>query len=74
METNDFKTLNYQRKQNIIRKHGIFKEHSCLHMSIAIVSSQLNGFNYSYLTLIILLIINYLFEDGEVVSSIAIYH
>ena len=43
-------------------------------MSIAIVSTQLNGFNYCYLTLILLLNINQLFADNEVVTSIAMYH
>ena len=32
----------------------------CLHSCIAIVSKQLNGFNYSYLTVIILFNIIYL--------------
>ena len=40
--------------------------------SIAIVSTQLNGFNYCYLTLIILFDINHLIADSEVVTSIAI--
>ena len=44
----------------------------CLHTSIAIVSTQLNGFNHCYQTLIILFHINYLFTDSEVVTSIAI--
>ena len=44
----------------------------CLHPSIAIVSTQLNGFNYCYLTLIILFNTNYLFTDSKVVTSIAI--
>ena len=46
----------------------------CLHTVIAIVSPQLNGFNYCYETLIILFNINYLFADSEVVKSIAIQH
>ena len=41
-------------------------------MSIAIVSTQLNGFNYWYLTLIFLFNINHLFADSKVVTSIAI--
>ena len=44
----------------------------CLHNNITIVSTQLNGFNYCYLTLIILFNINYLFADNEVITSIAI--
>ena len=40
-------------------------------MSIAIVSTQLNDFNYFYLTLI-LFNINHLFEDSEVVTTTAI--
>ena len=44
----------------------------CLHTSIALLSTQLNGFNYCYLTLQILLNINSLFADSEVVTSIAI--
>ena len=44
----------------------------CLHTNIAIVSTQLNGFNYCYLTLIILFNINHLFAHIKVVSSIAI--
>ena len=43
-----------------------------LHTSMAIVSTQLNGFNYSYLTLIILVHINHLSADSEMVTSIAI--
>ena len=43
-----------------------------LHASIAIVSTQVNSFNYCYLTLIILFNINHLFADIEVVTSIAI--
>ena len=41
--------------------------------SIAFVSIQLNGFNYSYLPLVILFNINHLFAQSEVVTSIAIY-
>ena len=37
-----------------------------------LLSTQLNGFNYCYLTLIILFNINHLFAYSEVVSSIAI--
>ena len=44
----------------------------CLHSSISIVSIQLNGFNYCYLTLIILFNINNLFVHSEVVTIIAI--
>ena len=44
----------------------------CLHTCIVIVSRQLNGFNYCYLTLIILFNINYLFAHSEMVLSIAI--
>ena len=44
----------------------------CLHTSIAIVSIQFNGFNYCYLTLVILFDINHLFAHREVVASIAI--
>ena len=46
----------------------------CLHTSIAIVSTQLNDFNYCYLTLIILFNINHLFAHSEVVKNIAMYH
>ena len=42
------------------------------HTSIVIVSTQLNGFNYCYLTVIILFNINDLFADSEVVTNIAI--
>ena len=42
-----------------------------LHTSIAIVSTQLNGFNYCYLTPIILFNINYLFAHSKLVTSIA---
>ena len=45
----------------------------CLHTSSAIVSTQLNGFNNGYLTLIILLNINHLFVYSEVVTSINYY-
>ena len=44
----------------------------CLLSSIATASTQLNGFNYCYLTLIILFNINNLFADSEVVTNIAI--
>ena len=43
----------------------------CLHTCIAIVSRQLNGFNFDYQT-IILFNINHLFVDSKVVTSIAI--
>ena len=43
-----------------------------LRTSIAIVSIQLNGFNYCYLTLITQFNIIHLFEDSEVIISIAI--
>ena len=44
----------------------------CSHSIIAIVYTQLNGFNYCYLTLIIPFENNHLFADREVVTSIAI--
>ena len=44
----------------------------CLHTSSAIVSTQSNGLNHCYQTLIILFNINHLFTDSEVVTSIAI--
>ena len=44
----------------------------CLHTSTAIVFTQLNGFKYRYLTLIILLYINNLFTNSNMVTSIAI--
>ena len=44
----------------------------CLLASNAIVSIQLNGFNYCYQTLIILFNINHLFAHREVVISIAV--
>ena len=44
----------------------------CLNHNIAIVSTQLNGFNYCYITLIILFNIHHLFAHSEVVTSIAI--
>ena len=43
-----------------------------LHTSVAIVSTQLNGFNYCYLTLIILFHIDNLFAHSEVIISIVI--
>ena len=43
-----------------------------LHTSVAIVSTQLNGFNYCYLSLTIIFNINHLFAYNEVVTSIAI--
>ena len=42
------------------------------HTTIAFVSTQLNGFNYWYLTQIILFDINRLFAHSEVVTTIAI--
>ena len=43
-----------------------------LHSTIAIVSTQLNGFNYHYLTLVTLFNINnFFFAYNEVVTSIA---
>ena len=51
----------------------IFKwELTCLHTSTAIFSTQLNGFNYCYLTLIILFNINHLFVHSEEIISIVI--
>ena len=47
-------------------------ELTCLHTSIDIVFTQLSGFNYCYLTLIILFGTNHLFADREVVINIAI--
>ena len=44
----------------------------CLHSSVAIVTTQLNGFNYCFLTHIILFNMNHLFADSEVVKNIAI--
>ena len=44
----------------------------CFHTSTTIVSTQFNGFNYYYLTLIILFTINHLFAHIEVVTTIAI--
>ena len=44
-----------------------------MHISIAIVSTQLNGFNYCYQTLLILFNINNLFVDSEVITY-AIQH
>ena len=46
----------------------------CLHTSIAIASTQLNGFSYCYLTLIIIFKINHMFAYSEEVISIAIGH
>ena len=46
----------------------------CLPINIAMISTQLNGFNYCYLTLIIIFNINHLFADSEVVLSIDIQH
>ena len=43
-----------------------------MHTRIALVSTQLNGFNYYDLTLIIVFNISHLFADTEVVISIAI--
>ena len=42
--------------------------------SIDIVSTQINDYNYCYLTLIIQFNINHLFVNSEVVTSIAIWH
>ena len=50
------------------------EEYIFLHSSIAIVSTQLNSFNYCSLTLIILFNINHLFAHCEVFTSIAIQH
>ena len=47
-------------------------EQICLHTRIAIVSTQLDGFKYCYLTLIIQFIIYHLFADSEVVTTIVI--
>ena len=45
----------------------------CWRNSIAIVFTLLNGFNYCYLDLIILLIyINHLFAHSEILSSISV--
>ena len=44
----------------------------CLHSNIAIVSTQLNDFNYCYLTLTILFNVDHLFADSEVLASNAI--
>ena len=44
----------------------------CLHTSVAIVSTQLNGFIYRYPTPIILFNINLLFSRREAVICIAI--
>ena len=44
----------------------------CLHSRNAIVSTQLNSFNYCYPTQIILFNINHLFAHSEVVAVIAI--
>ena len=41
-------------------------------LSNAVVCTQLIGFKYCYLTLIILFNINHLFAHSEVVSSVAI--
>ena len=43
-----------------------------MYTSIAIVSTQLNGFNYYYVTLIILFDISHLFAHSEAVTSIDI--
>ena len=47
-------------------------ELTSLHTCIAIVSTQLNDFDYYYLTPIILFNINHLFEHSEVDTSTAI--
>ena len=44
----------------------------CLYTGIAIVSTQLNGFTYCYLTLIIILNINNFFAHSEMITCIAI--
>ena len=44
----------------------------CLNDSIAIVSTQLNGFNYCYSTQMILFNINHLFAYSDVVAIFAI--
>ena len=43
-----------------------------LHKGIGIVSTQLDGFNYCYLTIKFLFNINHLFIHSEVVTNIAI--
>ena len=51
----------------------IFKcELICLYTSVVSVSTQLNDFNFCYLTLIILFNIDHLLAHSEVVTSIAI--
>ena len=56
-----------------IEGNFIFKwELICLQTSFAIVSTQLNGFNLCYLTLIIQFNINHWFAGSQVVTSIAI--
>ena len=45
---------------------------TCLHTSITIVSTQLNGFSYCYQTFMILFNIIHLFADSEIVTNIAI--
>ena len=43
-------------------------------MQNSFVCTQLNGFKYFYLTLVILFDIKYLFANIQMVSSIAIQH
>ena len=61
--------------------HSLYVIHSlnkleliCLHISIAIVSTQLIGFNYCYLTIIILFNTIHSFAHSQMVPSIAMYH
>ena len=61
------------KMKTIVRKALMIKlKLICLHTGIAIVSTQLIGFNYCYLTFIILFNNNHLFSLSEVVTSIDI--
>ena len=44
----------------------------CLHISIVMISTQLNDLNYCYLSLIILFDMNLLFSHSELVTIIVI--
>ena len=56
--------IKYMIHKRIVRRKNFFTNQN------SFVSTQLNGFKYSYLTLIIWFNINHLFAHSEVVSSI----
>ena len=68
---NDFYYKNVMEMIFTIKIYSNEVELISLHVSIAIVSTQLNGFTYCYLTL---LDINYLFACSEVVTTIVLHN